>query len=255
MLAHLDNQATISFNFRVPQLRVKESYSPQQPPSVSTRLQTFREGKTALHAISKQIISFLTRNYTYKESPADQVPPETLSQFRKLEDDWRALGLRLDAFIRSNSTSMCARDVRGSYIAKMMHHCVTIMLSNGLRHIPQSSATGPASHQARYEAVVSLARSLLESLKRSATGTSTKFNGVPLFSLEYSIVPPLYMVAYECKEMETRRQAVALLEQYPAREGLWEARTAAVIARRGLFVREGGEMPKGAMPEVAREFV
>ncbi|KAI4145925.1 MAG: hypothetical protein LQ340_006116, partial [Diploschistes diacapsis] len=201
LFAHLDNQATVFLPFRSPKLKVTERALTQQPP-VSTKLPTLRQAKTELTAASKQVIGFLTARRAYRPLHAASIPENVGAEFHRLQCDLRTLGLRLDAFVRSHTHRMSARDIRGSYVVKMMHHAVSLMLSKGLPHLPQPPSLGPDAHQARFEAIVSLGRSVLESLKRSAAstpGAAYRPNGVPLFALEYSIVPPLYYVVTECE--------------------------------------------------------
>lgn len=61
---------------------------------------------------------------------------------------------------------------------------------------------------------------------------------VPRFSLNMSYIPPLYLVAIKCRDPITRREAICILEETNGREGLWDARLHAKVARRLLEVEE-----------------
>jgi hypothetical protein len=51
-------------------------------------------------------------------------------------------------------------------------------------------------------------------------------------------IPPLYLVAIKCRDPITRREAISILEETNGREGLWDARLHARVARRWMEVEE-----------------
>ncbi|KAI4750505.1 hypothetical protein E4T52_16938 [Aureobasidium sp. EXF-3400] len=61
---------------------------------------------------------------------------------------------------------------------------------------------------------------------------------VPRFSLNMGYIPPLYLVAIKCRDPITRREAISILEETNGREGLWDARLHAKVARRWMEVEE-----------------
>ncbi|KAI4848600.1 hypothetical protein E4T44_03840 [Aureobasidium sp. EXF-8845] len=61
---------------------------------------------------------------------------------------------------------------------------------------------------------------------------------VPRFSLNMGYIPLLYLVAIKCREPITRREAISILEETNGREGLWDARLHARVARRWMEVEE-----------------
>ncbi|KAI5244495.1 hypothetical protein E4T43_03830 [Aureobasidium subglaciale] len=58
------------------------------------------------------------------------------------------------------------------------------------------------------------------------------------FSLNMAYIPPLYLVAIKCRDPITRREAISILEETNGREGLWDARLHAKVARRLVEVEE-----------------
>ena len=60
------------------------------------------------------------------------------------------------------------------------------------------------------------------------------------FTFEISIIPYLFFAATYCRCPITRRECVALLERNPPREGLWDAKQCAVLARRTIEIEEEG---------------
>jgi hypothetical protein len=61
---------------------------------------------------------------------------------------------------------------------------------------------------------------------------------VPRFSLNMGYIPPLYLVAIKCRDPITRREAISILEETNGREGLWDARLHAKVARRLVEVED-----------------
>jgi hypothetical protein len=58
------------------------------------------------------------------------------------------------------------------------------------------------------------------------------------FTFEISIIPVLYFVGQRCRCPTTRREAVALLDRNPPREGLWDAKQHAIVTRRLIELEE-----------------
>lgn len=58
------------------------------------------------------------------------------------------------------------------------------------------------------------------------------------FTFEISVIPPLHFVATRCRCPITRREAVALLETNPPREGLWDVETHIAVAKRVIEIEE-----------------
>ena len=58
------------------------------------------------------------------------------------------------------------------------------------------------------------------------------------FSLCSGCVPALFLTAFKCRDPVLRREAVALLEAHPRREGLWDAALHAKIGRRIVELEE-----------------
>ena len=56
--------------------------------------------------------------------------------------------------------------------------------------------------------------------------------GTPLFQLEMGVIPPLYFTALRCRDPSTRLRAQELLQQAPAKEGLWNREEALRVVRR-----------------------
>ncbi|KAI2631541.1 hypothetical protein GGS26DRAFT_98805 [Hypomontagnella submonticulosa] len=86
-------------------------------------------------------------------------------------------------------------------------------------------------HLADFEDALSMARSALDLMKRQGSTMS--------FSFEMCLIPPLYMMVISCRYPILRRQALALLRQAPAQEGMWNRDLLARVAERVIEIEEG----------------
>ncbi|CAN9291260.1 unnamed protein product [Alternaria alternata] len=68
------------------------------------------------------------------------------------------------------------------------------------------------------------------------------------FTLDIAIIPQLYFVATRCRCPTTRREAVALLERNPPREGLWDAQQHVVVSKRAIELEEAEVDPRTGWP-------
>ena len=58
------------------------------------------------------------------------------------------------------------------------------------------------------------------------------------FSLDVSLVSPVYAVAHKCREPNLRRRAIAILKKAQRQEGLWDSTIAARVAERIVAIEE-----------------
>ena len=73
-------------------------------------------------------------------------------------------------------------------------------------------------------------------------------NNTAHFTFDIAIIPPLYLVAIRCRCPTTRREAIALLERDPPREGLWDARQHVVVSKRVVELEEADVDPGTGWP-------
>ena len=62
----------------------------------------------------------------------------------------------------------------------------------------------------------------------------------PTFSFERGIVGPLYGIAHKCRDPFVRRRAISALRSAPRQEGIWDSRTAALVAEQIMNIEEDG---------------
>jgi len=97
-----------------------------------------------------------------------------------------------------------------------------------------------------FRAIVSLAKTLFRIIPREPA--LAKKGG---FSLDISIVPPLYIVCKYCRDGGLRREAIALIDLCPGREGVWDSGLVRKVSTFLMEVEEEG-MVDGYIPEYAR---
>jgi hypothetical protein len=58
------------------------------------------------------------------------------------------------------------------------------------------------------------------------------------FSADVSLVPALYFIAFNSRDLAIRWKAVSILEGTSRREGIWDSKKAALLARRSILQDE-----------------
>jgi len=97
-----------------------------------------------------------------------------------------------------------------------------------------------------YRAIVSLSKAFFRTLPKEAS-----LRQESEFSMEMSIVPPLYVVCKYCRDGQVRREAIALMKLCPRREGIWDSGLTAKVSIFLMEVEEEG-LVNGYIPEDAR---
>jgi hypothetical protein len=95
-----------------------------------------------------------------------------------------------------------------------------------------------------FQAVVKHSRIALDTKADTTAPPSPAAN----FTFEIHIILILYLTACRCRCPTTRREAIALLERNPPREGLWDAHQHCVVAKRVLELEESEVDPATGWP-------
>jgi hypothetical protein len=112
-----------------------------------------------------------------------------------------------------------------------------------LRYYPSKFKVAPDPRD--YIRVVELAREILETDGRSS------IPGKPVFTFDTTVVVGLLMVATTCPQIVIRRQAIALLQKYPRREGLVDSMMVVKIAS-WMLDQEADEVVDGVVPKSSK---
>jgi hypothetical protein len=165
--------------------------------------------------------------------PIPKIPDVVLKKILKIETQHgRILQQWLDAlnlYLKEN-TNLDAKSIRGVLMLKILYTSTTIIKAASLynhdleydKYIPE------------FERVITLAESLITSQ------ASAKDRNIPLYSFEMNILPPLHYCSTRCRDPKLRRRALALLEDSPRREGMWDSAMLAAIARYIIEQEEAG---------------
>ncbi|KAJ4293616.1 hypothetical protein N0V90_008899 [Kalmusia sp. IMI 367209] len=102
--------------------------------------------------------------------------------------------------------------------------------------------------QTPFDAHLSHFRSIIHHARLVLNSTSYASNTPVKFAFEISVVPALFHVAVRCRCPKVRRQAVALLELQPVREGLWDAQQYVIVAKRVIEIEEEEVDPETGWP-------
>lgn len=89
-----------------------------------------------------------------------------------------------------------------------------------------------------FESVVSHTEQLLQINPSFGNGKTHISESQPSFSLEGGIIAPVYFACCRCRHPSVRRRAQNILSNYSSREGMWNARLHAAIAKRVMQMEE-----------------
>ncbi|PMD12203.1 hypothetical protein NA56DRAFT_587606 [Hyaloscypha hepaticicola] len=169
-------------------------------------------------------------------TPGGSIPPipdAVLKKIMKIETEHKRILEQwltaLNFFLKENN-NLDTKDLRGALMLKILYTSTTIIKAASLynhdleydKYIPD------------FERVITLAESLIKS-HTNATDKHT-----PLYSFEMNILPPLHYCSTRCRDPILRRRALALLEDTPRREGMWDSAMLAAIARYIIEQEEAG---------------
>lgn len=177
----------------------------------------------------------------------DEVRAEVAS---KLEQWNRALNI----FLEHHALSLSAKETRTVIVLELWSETAYIM---NAAHDRASEMQFDAFEQ-RFRRVVRLAEALLEpgclrgGDARSTSTAAAAAAGIPTFSVETGVIPPLFYCSYKCRHWSIRREALALLRRWQRQEGIWQTRGAAVILDRLIAIESEGLAPGETVPESAR---
>ncbi|KFZ24120.1 hypothetical protein V502_01399 [Pseudogymnoascus sp. VKM F-4520 (FW-2644)] len=153
--------------------------------------------------------------------------PDHLAQLDDMTRDW-ATAFSTYVNNQLDLNALNTSDVRAGTILKIYHTVAIIMIGTRL-------SGDDALHESFYSSfkeITTLCKSLIRSPNTSAPRRST-FR----FSLDMGVVPPLFYVAINCRDIVIRTEAIALLAAEPRREGIWDGRMAAEVAREHADVK------------------
>ncbi|KAL1984203.1 hypothetical protein VTN96DRAFT_9424 [Rasamsonia emersonii] len=184
-------------------------------------------------------------------------------QARQLGDDVRAevaskleqWNRALNIFLEHHALSLSAKETRTVIVLQLWSETAYIM---NAAHDRTSEMQFDAFEQ-RFRRLVRLAEALLEPgclrggvRTTSAAAAAAAAAGIPTFSVETGVIPPLFYCGYKCRNWSIRREALALLRRWQRQEGMWQTPGAAIILDRLIAIESEDLSPGETVPESAR---
>lgn len=114
-----------------------------------------------------------------------------------------------------------------------------------------AAATAGTDDEADYDVHTPMYRSMITSASLILNSSTAKQRQGPKFSLDTSLVMPLWHIGSKCRDPDVRKPTVELLLNMNIREGIWDSRVAGTILR-CIVELEEEFMEEGWVPEWAR---
>lgn len=140
-----------------------------------------------------------------------------------------------EAFLRNPATKLTTRAQQAAWALKINHRLCMMHLRHDFSTVCADDTIWDLYPQ-EGEDIVQFAESLLN-LDERVRGPPNQ-RGVE-FSLDMSLVGPLYAVAHKYRDPSLRRRAIALLKKANRQEGIWDSAVAARVAERLVEIEEG----------------
>jgi hypothetical protein len=99
-------------------------------------------------------------------------------------------------------------------------------------------ATAPTQSESFFDEYINLFRSIVDTSMRIAQDIAVSQSVPRLFSFDLGLIASLFYTATKCRDPDIRRKAVACLRIVPAREGVWDANEAALVAEEAIAWEE-----------------
>jgi Fungal specific transcription factor domain len=170
---------------------------------------------------------------TSPDDPVPKIPDVVLKKILKIETQHsRILQQWLDALnlYLKEHPNLDTKDIRGALMLKILYTSTTIIKAASLYNHDLEYD----KYITEFERVITLAESLIK------TQLISKDKNTPFYSFEMNILPPLHYCSTRCRDPKLRRRALALLEDSPRREGMWDSAMLAAIARYVMEEEEAG---------------
>ena len=139
------------------------------------------------------------------------------------------------AFLQKHGRSLNGREMQAARTLEISHSLAMIFLTFSTTY-SNNDMTAWDWFTEDFEHILDLATLIL----KSPNGDKFTKNQGPNFTLDMSIIAPLFVVASKCRHPVIRRKAVALLYAAPRQEGIWDSVLTARVAERLIGIEEAG---------------
>jgi hypothetical protein len=144
--------------------------------------------------------------------PSEEVNQQQMHEQRALTRAFHKWKMAFTTMMQKPAKSVEISDARAPLALQINYHTsITWILSCLARN-----ETVYDEHSASFEASVNAAEKILAISAQAAKSSSPE-----IFSLDAEVVPAIYWTAMRCREPNIRRRAMAILSNYPTKEGMW----------------------------------
>lgn len=227
--SQLDIQASMYAPNRQPSLLlISDEEKAGKVNCIISGFSSFEEAEIALSRLGNWLLNFLNAHFKLKGRTNDQLPPAITQEIRVFTSQlerWGEAFETLSAGLRSrNATSSNTkiRTFQNRYSAlKIEHEGYTISILE-FTFLSKSELAF----------VNRTFRGMLKEIEQMLDRLSLDSNlDLPSYSCNVSVVLTLFYIACKSRESQTREKALSMLDVRQRREGLWDSRTMATIAR------------------------
>lgn len=162
----------------------------------------------------------ISRQMEEQQSPLQS--PDALSEQNQLMTQFQLWSTKVDKITINNEADEKAIELLKAY------------------HINSHIAllTSTTQYQTSFDQYNSMFRSVIDILDRVVDSLLSP-SGEPVpFSVNLAIIPCLFFAVTKCRHPQMRRRALSILRRAPQREGLWDARQAALVAEHVIKLEE-----------------
>lgn len=195
------------------------------------------EAQSSMHELRNQALLFI-RHMGDNFRPIVPTPRVKLLDQKALLaalDDWNTSFAPLE-----KPTDLSTPDILTIHGLKASSVFLTILLTS----ITDTSQCAIDRHLPLFQSLLSHCEPIIEFSEEERKKASP---AAANFTFELVVIPYLNFVATRCRCPVTRRRAVNLMERNLPREGLWDGRQQAVVARRLIEIEEVGREGEGGM--------
>ncbi|PYH92252.1 hypothetical protein BO71DRAFT_400668 [Aspergillus ellipticus CBS 707.79] len=203
---------------------------PVLPPNENVFFDNIDQARDCLTSLTTRGLSFIraVQERTWRV-PRGQVSEQQLDQQSALLAELKAWFSAFEAMQKKSARTIGILDPRAplsllcQYYAAVtwLRSCTFLDERNFDRFYPN------------FEKIVSAGERVVQASAQDEPNLSTEH-----FFLDADVLPVLYWAIMHCRHPILRRRALTALENYPAREGLWERRTHVAVARRYIELEE-----------------
>ena len=140
-----------------------------------------------------------------------------------------------DAFMEKGPTMLDPKSQQAAWALKIHHRFGSMHLRPRTCSMLADEETWDLYMQ-ECEDIVQLAEAIVDVDDFRRGNSANRKNE---FSLDMSLVGPVYSVAHKCRDPVLRRRAIALLKKAQRQEGHWDSTIAAKVAERIVAIEEG----------------